>query len=119
MIIITLPQHVSFALSEAALNGDLAQSNCVVGPGGDPENPMCARATFNGNWRRVDNDSEEYTTIKAAFFERQPLKKYWPTDHSAYVVPCYSSSYLLCLPLVILRMFSFFSDNSRLVHRRD
>ena len=78
---------MSFALSEASLNGDsdLEQKACVMGPSGDPENPPCARAVFNGSLRKLDNDSAEFSTAEAAFFERHASMQDWPTDHSWFI----------------------------------
>ncbi|GMI48694.1 hypothetical protein TrCOL_g11509 [Triparma columacea] len=87
MIDIESNPKVSFALSEASLSGDddLEQKACVVGPSGDPENPPCARAVFNGALSKLENDSDEYTTIQEAFFERHASMADWPTDHSWFI----------------------------------
>ncbi|GMH67064.1 hypothetical protein TL16_g04584 [Triparma laevis f. inornata] len=87
MVDIESNPSVSFALSEASLNGDdsIEQSACVLGPSGDPENPPCARAVFNGQLTKLENDSDEYNTIQAAFFERHASMADWPTDHSWFI----------------------------------
>lgn len=78
--------RVSFALSEASLAGTSdAQPACTVGTGlGDPENPPCARLVVSGNLVKVDGDSDEGATAKAALFERHPSFKNYPKDHAFF-----------------------------------
>ena len=77
--------RVSFTLSEAYLNGgDRESKSCSVMKGGDPENPPCARAVFNGRFVKVEEGGERDMALQG-FYERHPTMKDWPVDHGFFV----------------------------------
>jgi len=77
--------RLSFAMSEAQLTGDAAVKACEIGTLlGDPENPPCARLVLSGNFVRLEVNSTEEATAKAALFERHPSFKNLPADHGFF-----------------------------------
>jgi hypothetical protein len=59
----------------------MAQINLCTVDKLDPEDPRCARASFNGNFQEV-TDAAELQFAKDALFERHPAMADWPEDHS-------------------------------------
>lgn len=74
--------HVSFTLSEAGMVGacSIAAEKNMSLP--DPEDPTCARLTFSGTMRKVDNSSAP--AVSAAMFAKHPQMKAWPTGHEFF-----------------------------------
>lgn len=79
--------RMTFALSEATLAGTSDEVKaCTIGEGfGDAENPPCARLVFSGDFVRVDASSDEYTSARAAMFDRHPSFKHLPGDHGFFL----------------------------------
>lgn len=80
--------NVALTLSESSFSsvcGNKAEASigsCQLGTNfGDPENPMCARLTLTGKLVVLDGGSDEFKTARAAFFERHPSMKSWPSGH--------------------------------------
>mmetsp|Transcript_29676 Transcript_29676/g.32305 ORF Transcript_29676/g.32305 Transcript_29676/m.32305 type:complete len:188 (+) Transcript_29676:199-762(+) len=63
------------------LSLSMAQINLCTVDKLDPEDPRCARASFNGNFQEV-TDAAELQFAKDALFERHPAMADWPEDHS-------------------------------------
>ena len=70
---------VSFTLSEAQIDECKGKFS-----GEDPESPLCARVVFTGSFDKV-TDEEENEKALAGMFERHPVMKTWPGDHSFYL----------------------------------
>merc|ERR1712048_578068 len=78
--------RVSFAMSEAELVGKDAKAACTIGTAvGDPEFPGCARLVLSGNMVRVEVNTTEESTAKAALVERHPSFAEYPAGHDFFV----------------------------------
>lgn len=80
--------RASFAMSAATLtesNGSATVAACGIGSLGDPENPPCARLVLSGSVTKVEPNSTEDASAKAALFSTHPAFKHYPNDHSFYV----------------------------------
>lgn len=77
--------RVSLAMSEAQLTGNRSIAACEIGTLlGDPENPPCGRLVLSGNFVRLELNSTEDATAKAALFEKHPSFSKFPTDHGFF-----------------------------------
>jgi hypothetical protein len=82
---VSINAKVSLTLSEAFLPGTChafdPSTACTPNTHGDPENPVCARLTLNGEWVQVDPQSQAWTWSQSCLFERHPVMAEWPVDH--------------------------------------
>lgn len=69
-------QRCTLSLSEASIDCQSLQL--------DPEDPRCVGLSLSGMWARV-TDYTEASKAKEALFQRHPVMKSWPADHSWYV----------------------------------
>merc|ERR1719291_794896 len=80
--------RASFALSEAQITdpGFIMRQFCSVGTFiGDPENPTCARLVLSGTMVKIEANSTEDKTARAALFKRHPSFSQYPPGHDFFV----------------------------------
>ncbi len=77
MIDISKNANVSFSITEATLEGRCHPSATSL----DPESPPCAKATFQGSFVIVPNDTDEYNAAKKVLVQKHPIMATWPESH--------------------------------------
>lgn len=80
--------RASFALSEAEITdpGVSLRQYCQIGTFiGDPENPPCARLVLSGNMVKLEANSTEDKSARAALFKRHPSFSQYPSGHDFFI----------------------------------
>lgn len=67
--------RVSLTLTQASIASDGCGTT-------DPEDPTCARVSFQGQALRLDESDPDTEAAKQALFAKHPAMKGWPDDHS-------------------------------------
>jgi len=80
--------RASFALSEAEITdpSTITKQYCSIGTYiGDPENPPCARLVISGTMVKLEANSTEDKSARAALFKRHPSFAQYPPGHDFFV----------------------------------